>query len=133
MMNMFWCEHASFEAFQRFRVGKRRLCRMVQILDSIIAILDGNNVPTLKRITKDLEKDRSNLTWLGHPVRGRECMKTILRIVFEFAKDQDDCAGTQRFGLSMEAYRDTRERFFEKCRNDREYGFVALRYGIYVG
>jgi GNAT superfamily N-acetyltransferase len=132
MMSKFWCEHASFEAFENFQVGKLRHLHMVKILNTIIAVLDEGNVPTLNRIKKDLKKDMSNLTWLNHPLRGVEPKRTVLQIVFEFARDQDDCAGTQRFGRSMEDYRDIKDWALRKCRNDREYGFVALQCGIYM-
>jgi hypothetical protein len=50
----------------------------------------------------------------------------MLRIMFEHAKDQDELAGD---GMHMDVFED-QVKALPECRNDHEFGFVALACGI---
>lgn len=52
--------------------------------------------------------------------------KSVLRIMFENTKDQDEWAGD---GMHIEVFED-QVKALPECRNDHEFGFAALACGM---
>ncbi|EHL00977.1 hypothetical protein M7I_3095 [Glarea lozoyensis 74030] len=86
----------------------------------------SNRPPTLLNLVHEF-MDASE--WPPHTKnflgRGGE-PESVLRIIFENAVDQDEWTGD---GEHMEVFRD-KVMAFPECRNDHEFGFVALACGI---
>jgi GNAT superfamily N-acetyltransferase len=130
IMNIFWTEKASPEAAQSYRHSISRHHWDRKIYMAILKALQWDQLPTLHRIKCIFRgANAAYHHWLDSGRADKE-IKTALRVLFEFAKDQDECVGTWRLGQSMEDYRDTLSRYVQTCRNDQEYGFVARQLGV---
>lgn len=88
--------------------------------------LRDNKSPTVLNV---LDTGMSTGEWPPHTKnflqRGGE-PESVLRVIFEHARDQDEWAGD---GEHMETFGDDVEAL-PACRNDHEFGFVALACGI---
>ena len=125
MMLTFFSKKVSVLSAQAYKENTLRHIKDARIFRAIARVVGfWHDLPTVNNIKDWLAQDITNMNWLKSPERCDPAIRTALRILFEFVRDQDQFAGTGRFGQSMEEYRETIDKIIP-CRNDREYGFVA--------
>jgi hypothetical protein len=122
MMDKFWTETASSAAAQFYHHTPTRRSRDTKIFHAVYELIHGSIFPTVESIAAQVSSDWE-FRYCPDLIRDKT-IKADLRVLVEFAKDQDELAGTGRFGQSMEEYRDSLLKL-NTCRNDKEYGFVA--------
>ncbi|EPE26563.1 hypothetical protein GLAREA_02476 [Glarea lozoyensis ATCC 20868] len=128
-----WCmwhkdliKYVAQDIQQNFTTNKSYRQGFANIFHHAATVLNRNRPPTLLNLVHEF-MDASE--WPPHTKnflgRGGE-PESVLRIIFENAVDQDEWTGD---GEHMEVFRD-KVMAFPECRNDHEFGFVALACGI---
>lgn len=129
----YWCDmsghltnHVALALTRNFQTNKSLRKGFANMFDHIAACLRQNSIPTEANI---LEAWRNASEW--PPVTRNFLEKggnveNALRVVFDVARDQDYKAGD---GETMAVFSDDILKLPE-CRNDHEFGFVALACGL---
>ena len=126
LSNEYLTDHVAPDIQQNFRTNKSLRQGYSNIFDHVAMTLRANMAPTVVNV---LNAWRSSNEW--PPVtrnfyqRGGNAEST-LRVIFEHAKDADEYTGD---GNHMRTFEDDINDL-PKCRNDHEFGFVALACGV---
>jgi hypothetical protein len=118
--------HVAPDIQQKFRTNKSYRQGFANVFDYVAVTLRANQAPTILSVQNTW---RDSNEWPPHTKsffqRGGN-VESALRIIFEQARDQDEWAG---YGNHMSVFEDDANALPE-CRNDHEFGFVALACGI---
>ncbi|PVH68791.1 hypothetical protein DL98DRAFT_506466, partial [Cadophora sp. DSE1049] len=122
MMYDYMMEHVAPDIQQNFRTNKSLRRGFSNIFDHAAEALRTNNTPTITNLI-DIWKNSGEWPPVTRNFYERGgTTESALRIIFEFARDQDEWAGDgehrEVFGGQIDE--------LPKCRNDHEFGFVAL-------
>ena len=126
MMQGYRFEYVASDIQQNFRTNKSLRQGFRNIFGHVAIALRSNKVPNIDTLIK-IWRDTSEWPPVTRNFYTRGgTTESALRQIFEFAWDQDERAGD---GEHMETFRDEIE-ILPKCRNDHEFGFVALACGV---
>lgn len=118
--------HVAPEIQRNFATNKSYRQGFANIFHHAATTLRNNRSPTILNVLNEC-MDASE--WPPHTKnflrRGGE-PESVLRIMFENTKDQDEWAGD---GMHMDAFED-QVKALPECRNDHEFGFAALACGM---
>jgi len=128
-----WCmgldymfTHVALDIQRNFRTNKSYRQGFSNIFDHATVTLRGNRSPSILNILDTWENSGE---WPPHTKnffqRGGNA-ESALRIMFEHARDQDEWAGD---GNHISDFEDD-VNALPQCRNDHEFGFVALACGM---
>jgi GNAT superfamily N-acetyltransferase len=126
MMHDYLLIHVAPDIRQNFRTNKSYRQGFANVFDHIGSALRANKAPTIVNI---LDEWRNCSEWPPHTKnffqRGGNA-ESALYIIFDQARDQDWWAGD---GEHMEIFSED-VKALPECRNDHEFGFVALACGL---
>jgi len=126
MMHDYMIEHVAPDIQRNFRTNKSLRQGFSNIFDHAATALRSNEVPTIDTLI-NVWKDSGEWPPVTRNFYQRGgTTESALRRIFEFARDQDEWAGD---GDHMETFSEQVD-VLPKCRNDHEFGFVALACGI---
>jgi hypothetical protein len=133
-----WCEfhddiitHVTPATQQRFRTNKSLRQGFTNVFTHIATCLQSDHVPNREHVLQAFENSDNewppvtrNYLEHGGTIEGK--IDAVLMVLFDHAKDQDAKAGDGGFEEVMEAEVSQ----LKVCRNDHEFGFVALACGL---
>ncbi|KAH7411391.1 hypothetical protein BKA64DRAFT_380322 [Cadophora sp. MPI-SDFR-AT-0126] len=126
-----WCmdlkhlsEDTGSKMWQKFHDNKDLRLEFSNLCDHVATALRDNKTPTTSNVM-DIWKSSSESVHVHSDFHGR-ATESAIRIIFEYARVQDERAGDS---FHMWNFRDDVE-LLPECRNDHEFGFVALTCGI---
>jgi hypothetical protein len=126
MMHDYLCKHVAPDIQRNFATNKSYRQSFANVFGHAANILRNNRSPTILNVLGEC-MDASE--WPPHTKnflqRGGN-PESVLRIMFESARDQDEWAGDS---THMETFED-QIKAFPECRNDHEFGFAALACGM---
>ena len=125
-MKTFWTQCLPLRTAQWYRSSWTRQRRDLKIFKVIQDLLDSEILPGVSSIRSKVGGKTGIKRWDENWADFTNDIKTALRLLFEFAKDQDKFAGTHRFGEPLDCYEDVLNKF-DPCRNDHEYEPAARR------
>ena len=114
------------EIRQNMRTNKSLHQGHSNVFDHVATVLRADQAPTLD-VVEDACKDSKE--WPPHTrnyLQKGGNVESVLRVIFEQARDEDQWTG---HGSFMETFEEDVNALTE-CRNDYEYGFLALACGI---
>lgn len=120
-------KHVAPDIQQNFRTNKSLRNGYAKLFQRIATCLERKELPICSSVLHDLHMygDEWPPNTKNYLNRGGK-VEDALQVVFEIARDQDDYAGD---GSSWDTIGDDFEKL-KTCRNDHEFGFVALLCGL---
>lgn len=126
MTNGYITKHVAPDIQRNFRTNKSLRQGFSNIFDHAATALRSNRLPTINNLI-EIWQDSSEWPPVTRNFYQRGgTTESALRWIFEFARDQDQWAGDGEHTDIFEEYVDA----LPKCRNDHEFGFVALACGV---
>ncbi|KAK0119471.1 hypothetical protein ONS95_010919 [Cadophora gregata] len=125
MMNIY-TEHVAPDIQRNFRTNKSLRRGFANIFDHAAEALRTNELPSIPNLVSIWMDSGEWPPVTQNFYKRGGTTESALRAIFEFARDQDEWAGDgehrETFGDEIDA--------LPKCRNDHEFGFVALACGV---
>ena len=129
----FWCmvneeniRHVDLDIRRNFLTNKSLRAGFTNVFDYIAGCLRASAIPTTQNVLEIWENSSEWPPVTRNFLERGGTVASALKVVFEYARDQDAKAGDGEF---MEIFSDSILELPE-CRNDHEFGFVALACGI---
>jgi len=128
MMHDYLFEHVAHGVQQNFRTNKSYRQGFANIFDHAAVTLRAGQAPTIHNV---LNTWRDSSEWppcTKNFFRRGGTAESALCIIFEHARDQDEWAGDGEHKATFQE----KVTALPECRNDHEFGFVALTCGVQI-